>query len=68
MQGICSLMAQETYPQCISKIIDFLDVRASHYHTIKISYALCKHGICAFYCMALLNAYAHYTTPLLKIQ
>ena len=33
----------------------------SPYHTIKISYALCKHGICAFYCMALLNAYAHYT-------
>ena len=38
----------------------FLDVRASHYHTIKISYALCKHGICHFYCMALLIACAHY--------
>ena len=38
----------------------FFDVRASHYHTIKSPYALCKHGICRFYCMALLIACAHY--------
>lgn len=41
-------------PQCISKIKDFLDVRALHYHQTKIICHLCKHIPYYFCLMALL--------------
>ena len=67
-QGICSLIG--AFSQCISpglhfavrsKCCAFFTVGLSPYHPAKIAYALCKHGICHFCGMALLNAYAHYT-------
>ena len=49
--------------QSAQNALAFFAVGLSPYHPAKIAYALCKHGICHFCGMALLNAYAHYTIP-----
>ncbi len=49
--------------QSAQNALAFFAVGLSPYHPAKIAYAPCKHGICHFCGMALLNAYAHYTIP-----